>query len=831
MAITNARMQIKRGNEVDFDSEKMLVGEWALSTDKRIVRICVAPNTCIRMATYDAFEVDMAKVEKILEECQTIEDAVELINSQVSDKLDATIEYANQAKQYRDEAKTFRDEAEQFRNEVESMVDVGIATTEKAGLVRPDGTTIRVDEDGTIHADNGTVDYNELENKPSINGTELTGNKSLSDLGVASAKDLEKVNFKVDTVIENVPFTIKNTASGENLHLTDSADSKAVSFNLYGKAEQKQYSGKNLLNQEPFRLINDGTNRTRDIYINLPANTYTFECKWNGTASSLGVQIYNTNWQVLATNVTSGKPIEFTSNYDIERIYMFVPSGDASGSYADVYDIMVSLEGGEYEPFVNCMPSPNPDYPQDIEVSGESYNLLENTAESQTVNGVTFTVNEDKSITVKGTATDLAYINVGSYTFDEKVILSGCPSGGSANTYNLYAYGTSLLGRDIGSGAEIQANEQADIRLMVASGVTIDKTFYPMIRKASVQNDRYMPYGVGSVEVKSCGKNLCKPNNTHFFYDSNNLIVENTSVHSKVAKVKPNTTVTVSKSKATNRFQIIGCEEYPTVGSACKLISSYSGDLTEAQVTIPSDVNYIFVYYLYSSTTESVLIQVENGTVSTEFQEYTETTSTIPTQNGLCGIKVSSGGNYTDENGQQWICDEIVKYADGSGKSIQRIGKSDMGMLDWKKQGNYPTITSVEIKEMKSGLSSGLLCQCYIYNPKNFTYAQSDSWENLTIGKNNQSPYIYVKDTSYTDVETFKADMSGKMVYYELAEPIITDLSAEEIAEIEKLYTFYPVTNISNDADCGMSISYMADAKSYIDQRLALIESAMLNNI
>jgi hypothetical protein len=68
-------------------------------------------------------------------------------------------------------------------------------------------------------------------------------------------------------------------------------------------------------------------------------------------------------------------------------------------------------------------------------------------------------------------------------------------------------------------------------------------------------------------------------------------------------------------------------------------------------------------------------------------------------------------------------------------------------------------------------------------------------------------------------------------LWYELATPIITDLTAEEIAEIEKLHTFYPVTNISNDADCGMTVTYLADAKNYIDQRLALIETAMLNNI
>ena len=36
---------------------------------------------------------------------------------------------------------------------------------------------------------------------------------------------------------------------------------------------------------------------------------------------------------------------------------------------------------------------------------------------------------------------------------------------------------------------------------------------------------------------------------------------------------------------------------------------------------------------------------------------------------------------------------------------------------------------------------------------------------------------IQVKDTAYTDATAFKQAMSGVMLYYELANPIITDIS------------------------------------------------------
>ncbi len=721
MAITSARIQVKRGNEVDFDAEKMLVGEWALSTDKRIVRICVAPNVCIRMATYDAFEVDMAKIEKILEECQAIEDAVELINSQVSEKLQATIEYTNQAKQY-------RDETEQFRNEVESMVDIGIATTERAGIVKPDGITIRVDEDGTIHADNGTVDYNELENKPSINGMELSGDKSLDELGIASVEALEETNSKVNIIIDKAELNIKNTASGENIHLTDSANGKNVGFGLYGKAEQKQYSGKN---------------------------------------------------------------------------------------------------------------------------------LLENTAESQTVNGVTFTVNEDGSVTVNGTATSNAFFALNPIALDGKYIMSGCPS--NAGNYWMYGQENSVV--DTGNGITFEYSGSFTPVIRINGGITVSNlTFYPMIRLASITDGTFEPYvgGIaspspdypqeitvsgsdGSVEVKSVGKNLLK--NTLTSYTVGNVVFATNE--DGTVNVNGQTSDVAISSLSLCDMELTEGSKYILSGgvsSSVRLFIYYKEDYTklnvysngnDASFTVPITGIYRVCIRVYENTTVAnalikPMLRLPSDTDST-FEPYTETTSTIPTPDGLCGIKVSSGGNYVDENGQQWICDEVVKYADSSGKRIQRIGKAVFDGSDDEEWFLYETIyysipkTSIANYNLPFGAIDML--------SSHFTI----SVDGAVIGKMwvGNSYINFNFDNGVMGVEEFKTWLSTDNVelYYPLATPIITDLSAEEIAEIEKLHTFYPITNISNDADCGMSITYMADAKNYIDNRLALIESAMLNNI
>ena len=77
-----------------------------------------------------------------------------------------------------------------------------IATVDKVGVVKPDGTTITIDQDGTIHSlgggggTGGTTNYNDLANKPQINDVEIKGNLSLEELGLMSSIDTENALAK-----------------------------------------------------------------------------------------------------------------------------------------------------------------------------------------------------------------------------------------------------------------------------------------------------------------------------------------------------------------------------------------------------------------------------------------------------------------------------------------------------------------------------------------------------------------------------------------------------------------------------------------------------------
>ena len=137
MAITKARMQMKRGNEADFDPSQMLPGEWAVSLDTKYVRMCFAPGICVRMATYDAFEADMEEVRDILLEAQTIQEAVARIQTEINDIAVVVEDYSTLSKSYAvggtgkrenedsDNAKYYYEQTKQISQGINGIVPMG----------------------------------------------------------------------------------------------------------------------------------------------------------------------------------------------------------------------------------------------------------------------------------------------------------------------------------------------------------------------------------------------------------------------------------------------------------------------------------------------------------------------------------------------------------------------------------------------------------------------------------------------------------------------------------------------------------------------------------
>lgn len=134
-------------------------------------------------------------------------------------------------------------------------------------------------------------------------------------------------------------------------------------------------------------------------------------------------------------------------------------------------------------------------------------NLLKNNGVGYTSNGITFTVNEDGSVTANGTPTINKAIQIYNSNFPKgEYILSGCPEGGSESTYYLDLSVGSTIIKDVGNGVKFVVDDNTNIlniRVYVVSGTVLENlTFYPMIRRASVTDDTYEPYGGDSVDSR-----------------------------------------------------------------------------------------------------------------------------------------------------------------------------------------------------------------------------------------------------------------------------------------------------------------------------------------
>ena len=127
-------------------------------------------------------------------------------------------------------------------------------------------------------------------------------------------------------------------------------------------------------------------------------------------------------------------------------------------------------------------------------------NLLKNNAVTKTINGVTFTVNNDKSITVSGTATNRIIFLVGTVYISQtrNYTYTGTPSGGASSTYSMN-YRNSNVYKTVETGngitAQFESGKTYEAVIDIRSGVTISNlTFFPMLRDADITDDTYEPY-------------------------------------------------------------------------------------------------------------------------------------------------------------------------------------------------------------------------------------------------------------------------------------------------------------------------------------------------
>lgn len=177
-------------------------------------------------------------------------------------------------------------------------------------------------------------------------------------------------------------------------------------------------------------------------------------------------------------------------------------------------------------------------------------------------------------------------------------------------------------------------------------------------------------------------------------------------------------------------------------------------------VTTPSNARFFKLTtmgsaYVYGGTYKNDIALVK-GT-SGSYSPYHHESIPFPT------IELNSAGNVHDE----------IDFENG--KFIQRVERVDLGSLNWTyyNNENYIGFASSYIAKSKE-MFKWIIANAYVRNSLgNYTITKiSDKSCGFIFNK-----AFIIRDDAFTDADSFKNSINGVILYYELAEPIITDIS------------------------------------------------------
>ncbi|WP_418453056.1 hypothetical protein [Candidatus Ventrimonas sp.] len=208
--------------------------------------------------------------------------------------------------------------------------------------------------------------------------------------------------------------------------------------------------------------------------------------------------------------------------------------------------------------------------------------------------------------------------------------------------------------------------------------------------------------------------------------------------------------------------------------------------------------------------TESELLQVEEASEATTYEPYRPAQIfTITSPTSLPGIPVPSGGNYTDETGQQWICDEVDLER---GVYVQRIYTVDIAELEYSAGTILQTVKRIfyKISVPSTGVTNKGYCT-------RLTYSANYSADN---------PHFYINEERIVVFIPLDTTIKPKeyLVQYVLATPIETPLSETDIAAYRALTTYSPTTIVETDG-ARMKLDYQRDVNIVIKQLTDTIAS------
>lgn len=675
--------------------------------------------------------------------------------------------------------------------------------------------------------------YNDTEIKKEINEinkkvAENTENDIKQDTEIETLKNnytnLQKQNTKLESQIKKDRENMINLeVEGQSIHVEDSSDLEGQ-LEVLGNAEQDVREGYNILeNILTDRTVNGITvkiNKDKSITLNGTATentslditknfTITEESVFSGMCDGYGynkmlIQIQGSDYNVNIPNSTP-QVLQPKDNVKV-RIYIYAGTNMTNAL------IKPQINKGNVTKLYEAYgASPSPEYPSEIRAVGDNINLLENTAKTQTVNGVTFTVNEDGTVIANGTATSLAQISLvanvklptGTYTIkDGKAYVE-------STEFNDWFDG-------LATASTLTFNTEVllkNVYIQVKQGETVNnKIFYPKLEKGTVTTS-YSKFGQGSVEIKKQNKNLA-PNLKDGKLEKQNTLICNCK------KGESFTLSTKGTAEKDGRLFLRTNVDFAEGTDSYAEQKEITLNGTEQKITITSTIDGILYIrtggpaHVYNFT----YLQIEKGIVATEYVEHQEQTYILPIQ------KPMLEGDY------------FIKEEDGW-KEVHEWGKIKLtGAENWQynteKQYFFCPTFDFKNKIPINSVKEKQYCNYFKIITDWTTFRDG---KDIAIYRVTDTGYkISIRNTACKTVEEFKEFLQEAL---NSGNPVIVNYKTESIEklpctpeqtkildELDNFQTYKPVTNITTDSIAKLKLKYIADTKTYIDNKTSNLE-------
>lgn len=197
----------------------------------------------------------------------------------------------------------------------------------------------------------------------------------------------------------------------------------------------------------------------------------------------------------------------------------------------------------------------------------------------------------------------------------------------------------------------------------------------------------------------------------------------------------------------------------------------------------------------------SVAVTLSDGKGKTQ-------TLTLPTPNGLPGIPVTSGGNYIDQSGQQWVCDEVdlergvkvqnvtaIVFSDNSG-FVRETTSNGIRFNRGAKDLKVTDVTTADSSAFCSALPLG---------------RPGSTWLTANVFTINANLYVRFENiTSLSELQQYLQQTPMTLTAI-LATPIETPLTPAEIAAYKALTAYGPDTVVQAGGGAGVKLGYQRD--------------------